>query len=203
MTVEAKLAFFTKQGVKLKGVVHVGTNDGCEVPWYLENGLEVLGFEPLKEECQFCKDTWPEGVFINCAIGKSTRRARLEVTRGGTGGSTFLEVIATPKGAVPHQPLRHDVCQMCKVSDIDADWDRYDALVVDVQGMELEVLQSFAQAGILENFKVLNIECSEVPLYKGESPAQDVIEFLGRQGFKAMTPTSQHDDILFARADVL
>ena len=76
----------------------------------------------------------------------------------------------------------------------------YNCLVVDVQGMELQVLKGFGPH--LDGMDCLNIECSEVPIYGGEAPASEVVAWLGERGFEAISPIEPHNDVLFVKNGV-
>ncbi|KKL26568.1 hypothetical protein LCGC14_2394040, partial [marine sediment metagenome] len=73
----------------------------------------------------------------------------------------------------------------------------YNCLVVDVQGMELQVLKGFGPH--LDGMDCLNIECSETPVYEGEAPAYDIVVWLAARGFYNITPIQAHNDILFVK----
>jgi hypothetical protein len=73
----------------------------------------------------------------------------------------------------------------------------YDCLVVDTQGTELDVLKGMGH--MLQNFKMLNIECSEEAVYDGEANAQEVIDYLLSRGFKQDSPIEPHNDIMFIK----
>ena len=73
----------------------------------------------------------------------------------------------------------------------------YNFLNMDVQGMELAALKGMGDQ--LDYFDVLVIECSDAPVYQGEAPASEIIEWLNARGFDQMTPTKLHNDILFVR----
>jgi hypothetical protein len=72
---------------------------------------------------------------------------------------------------------------------------------VDVQGLELPVLKGFGEK--LKWFKMLNVECSAVPVYEGGVPASEVELYLNSQGFVRMTPIEVHDDVMYVRKDCL
>jgi hypothetical protein len=77
----------------------------------------------------------------------------------------------------------------------------YDTAVTDAQGMELEVLQGLGN--LLRGFNFLVVECSATPVYDGEVSAEEVINFLERNGFLRLTDVKEHDDILFRRRGIL
>ncbi len=76
----------------------------------------------------------------------------------------------------------------------------YNTLVIDVQGMELQVLRGFGEQ--LKEFSFLVVECSEVPMFEGEAPADAVIDYLLEMGFLQDSPVYSHDDVMFIRKDL-
>lgn len=211
-----KISHFTEKGIDFKGVIHVGTNDGYEIEWYLMMGLKVLGFEPLRSAFEKCCDKYINGthegmiLMANMGIGLESGAKTLHETtnpngQDDSGGSSFLNEIQKQD----HIVIRDVTCEMVTVTDYVEKlkpsfikMDDYDCLVVDVQGMELDVLKSFDDAGILQNFKGLNIECSRQAWYEGEANAEEVIAWLAEHGFKQDSPIEDHNDIMFIRADL-
>jgi|WetSurMetagenome_2_1015567.scaffolds.fasta_scaffold04516_3 FkbM family methyltransferase len=190
---KVKIGKFMEMGIPLKGVVHVGTNEGYEVEWYLKLGLQVIGFEAYSRAAEICQLRYPDTVIYNGALGEVHIPTMLQVASGDGCGSTFLGSLTGEK-FVDTEP--------CDMDRMDAyDLGDCDCLVVDVQGMELEVLKGAGDK--LKQFKCLNIECSRVPQYEGEAPAAEVVAWLDEQGFYAITPIEDHNDILFVRKDVL
>src|SRR5881396_935262 len=199
---KVKVGFFTERGYDITGLIHVGANDGYEVQFYLEMGIKpVLCFEPQKDAYEALRTRYaalhPDVRICGKALGNLSCSAELKVPNGGTGGSSFLPLPAWDKcvgietvpilrfaNLAPHLHL-----------------ELYNCLVVDVQGMELDVLRGMDEH--LRAFDFLNIECSEKPIYRGEAWADEVIAYLRRMGFRQETPVQSHDDVLFIRYGVV
>lgn len=190
---KVKIGRFLHDGIPLRGVVHVGTADGYELQWYLKLGLDVIGFEPFTANYKKCVEKYPKVTMHNVGIGAHVGKRNLHVTEGDAYGSTFLPSLTGETFAGEHEA---DVAPLSFFNI----GPTYDCLVVDAQGMELEVLQSAGDK--LRQFKCLNVECSRVPQYEGEASAEEVVAWLDGQGFRAITPIAEHDDILFVRKDV-
>ena len=204
-----KIGHFLKRGILIRGVIHVGANDGYEIDWYLKLGIKhVLAVEPEREAfAQLWKKF--QGVpglqFYKGALGDKGCFSVLKVPPESTGGSTFLNELPhgpSVTGATYSYHSRH--WQEVYVERFD--WlvkmrpvavENYNCLVVDVQGMELQVLKGFGPH--LEKMDCLNIECSQVPIYDGEAPASEVVAWLGERGFEAISPIEPHNDILFVK----
>lgn len=211
--------FFLLQGRRPRGVIHVGINDGEEIPWYLIAGYwPILGFEPNPEVFeQTYEDFTPEinqnRVFLyNLALGnpsddeiiegKNLRipRRKVDKVEATKGGSLLPEFSLSDEYeigrliSVPILPFN------LWATNNNINVDLYDLLIIDVQGMELDVLKGFGN--FLNKMKYLVVECSELPVYQGEAFASDVVKYLRRKGFIQQTPILSHNDILFMRENV-
>lgn len=208
-----KVGQFTERGIDIRGVVHIGANDGYEVKWYRQLGAErVLAFEPLPAACERFRINYSSDAnihLVESACGSGDGEAVLHVVKGdGQGSSLLPEVEDLPpdfKQLVHPAPKEGDIrVPITRLdtwfnahTDFSPSW--YNCLVVDVQGYELETLKG-AEA-VLHLFDCLNIECSSLPIYEGEAPAAEVIAWLGARGFTPLNPAEEHDDILFVRTE--
>lgn len=205
----AKVAWFTDEGHDLRGVVHIGANTGQEIPWYLHAGHRpILAFEPHPDAFADLQRDYGDvhGVIcVNAALGEEDGELTLLMPEDGDTqrGSKFHPVpwhgeghewTRTPSTGHLNVPLRRFDSW---VAETGIDLTPFDVLVVDVQGMELEVLRGMGRT--LDGFRFLNVECSERAMYDGEASAREVIDWLAAQGFEQQTPTETHDDILFMR----
>lgn len=214
-----KIAHFTEKDYSIRGVVHVGANDGYEVPWYFALGAEkVLAFEPLplavglfKDKCKQFLDS---GVcrLYDVALSDSNQRIDLRIAKDSGQCSTFLRVNDTHKTEAPFRDTEEEDTPTVEVSMTRFDqWANstpdpitlsdYNCLVVDVQGMELPVLRGFGD--YLQYFDFLNIECSKEPIFVGEADAQTVADYLEKKGFMRDTPIEDHNDVMFIKKGAL
>lgn len=193
-------------------ILHVGVADGEEIPDYLDMGARVYGIEPHRESYAALKTKFgleiAQGrlVLHNYALGCEERHdLSLRIIRTGDSfrGNTLLKFAP---GAEKHHvteiegeeqvPVipgwRHWLRTACHRSEDTV------ALVVDVQGMELQVLAGFNDY-LLEVDYIL-AEVSRTPTYIGEASGQTVIEFLNVcWGFEKFWPEEipEHDDLFF------
>lgn len=213
--VPTKLRYYTDKGAAIRGVIHVGMSWGEEIADYLAFGAtHVIGFEPIK-------NAWKEAVklygndervlLVNLALGNDDKLSEMTIVDDkepmvghpvGTGGSSFFEEITKPEGTPERYVYGKQEFGILRFTSWleqhtginPAD---YNALVIDVQGMELDVLKGFGEC--IEHIQYANIECSRVPVYKGEAPAQEVVDWMVAHGFTQDTPIEDHNDILFSR----
>lgn len=194
-----KVSYFTEQrGMDIRGILHVGTNDGYEVHHYKKMGIAHLaGVEPLPSAIEAFHAAHPGVPLFECALSDRPGKAMLTVVTPGSGQGSSLLVECHP-----HPDYDYSTQVEVEVSRGDClpiAWDNFDCLVVDVQGMELPVLRGFGER--LRGFAMLNIECSLEPVYQGEAPAAEVEAFLDGMGFARMTPLETHNDVLFVSKD--
>ena len=199
-----KISHFTRKGFDINGVVHVGTNYGYELEQYRKMGIEYfMGFEPLPSAIEAFGKKYPtlatnKEYFFPVALGSVGSYDLLNIASGDGQGSTFLYPIEK-------EEFVDDVVCAVVMFDEFIDFtrmpmDNFDCLVIDVEGMELDVL--IGMEDNLDYFKYLNIECSKDVYYEGGVEADAVIEWLNDMGFIQDSPTEVHNDIMFIRKDI-
>lgn len=213
---------FLEKGHDIRGVVHIGANDGYEVEFYLALGIEkIICFEPLPSACELFKKKYAKEIadgrvrLFEYGIGHKDAKLPLHVGYDTGQTSTFLRVNNIYKDVAPFRDTERgeegnsDIVVEIKTWDtfvrenISIDFLFYDCLVCDVQGMELEVLKSIFGSEYQEYFDFINVECSKVPVFVGESSAQEVCDYLTNLGFNQDTPIEDHNDIMFTRKNLL
>lgn len=206
--VEASVEWLTTAGYIVRGVIHIGANDGKELAWYVtKNYRPILAFEPHPQAFEELKQHyWNHALLWNLALGEETGKLRLYIPEDGdTEKSSKYKAIPTEG---------HDWTEIPANDFIDVnvvrldDWVRgggidlspFNTVVIDVQGMELEVLKGFGDW--LKRFEFLIVECSKVPVYEGEASAQEVIEWLDERNFEPISPIEEHNDIYFRQKGI-
>lgn len=198
------LKHFTTQGFPIDGVVHVGANDGYEIPHYLNLGAKkVIAIEPQKRICGILQQKFGDderveiyGVALSCANADMV----LNVTQGdGLGSSLMEEVEELPSDCEfePNEIVSSETVPVRRFDSMAINTDGCNVLVIDAQGAEMDALNGFGEK--LLDFELLNIECSRESVYVGGPAAQQVINFLACKGFQQETPIKGHGDIMFRR----
>jgi FkbM family methyltransferase len=191
----------------MNGVVHVGGHKGEEVPEYLsQNRSPIVLFEP-----QDLNWTPPKGVMlVNSALGEFSGKTQLRVPHHlhdtperdtqSSSGLVLIDEMARKIGWTPtkYDIIEVDIIRFDRWADSNGfESELFDLLSVDVQGMELQVLKGFGS--YINGFKDIIIECSEVPIYEGGAPAQEVVDFLSEMGYSRQSPILPHGDIKFTK----
>lgn len=203
-----KVAYFVEHGWPVTGIIHVGASDGEEVPEYRALGINnIICFEPLKSAVAAFKKRNPDVMCLPYGLSDKTGRRILNISAGDGKGTSALKVIKDHPEVV--EKWNHGQAEI--VGKQTAQFVRFDqwiektallvssfnCLIVDAQGMSYEVLKGFGK--YLDDIDYLVVELSETPVYSGESPAQDVIDFLSDKGFERLSEVQPHDDVLFRR----
>lgn len=205
-----KINHFTRKGYDITGLIHVGANDGYEIPFYLEMGIEpVLAFEPLRAAYKKLAGRFRGDRRVIAephALGSSMDLTQLRVASGDGQSSTLYELTPEYKAEFPDiefrrsQPIAVIPFESYYYNNSQIDISQYNCAVIDVEGHELEVLKGF---GIyLKYLAFLSVELSGEPTYVGGPTANQVVDWLADHDFIQDSPIEPHNDVFFIRKDV-
>lgn len=187
----------------MRGVVHVGAHKGEEVAQYLAEGRSpIICFEP-----QSLGWKKPEGVLlVPMALSDRSGLMDLKVPQHLNGepdtmSATGLFLDCEAARSIGWTPTKCHALQIPAVrfddwSGRNLAW-QCSLLVIDVQGMELQVLIGIGQ--YLSYFVEAIIECSSPAVYEGGADANEVVDYMNEFGFDVTTPIVPHGDIHFRR----
>ena len=202
-----KIGEFIKRGIQLRGVVHIGANDGYEVQWYRKLALNVLLFEPLHDAIARFMERYPTSdpqvQLYRTAIGNIDGEVPIRVNLEDGGSGLLPEIIPSAMKGGETVSIRRFATWANHPSSMLGGYDSnlYNACVIDVQGMELDVLRGMDEH--IQDFDCFVVECSSRPVYKGEASADEVVRFMEKNGFVAVSPICEHDDILFTKPGLI
>lgn len=191
MSIERHICFIqmAKFGLRARGVVHVGANDGEECPWYAMEGIKkVLFIEPsnvafdllqekLKKYPQYdsvqalCADTDGAEITLNVANNQGQSSSILNL---GRHSDVYPHITYVEKQVMSATRLDTLIETSYSVSD-------YNVLIMDIQGAELTALRGSER--IIKQFDVLFLECSATSLYEGGCTIQELVNFLAFYDF--------------------
>lgn len=160
-------------------LLHVGAHQAEEFPFYREAGVEKLTLveanpdlaKRLVEDFRLVKDVDVEVLGVAC--GSAPGRATFSIM-----GRTNLSTLA--------EPQKHDtVAKQIEVDVVRVDAIQRDAnvLVVDVQGLEIDVLSS----ADLSKFELVIAECSTVQDSSMAVMYDDLDDFMEEHGFREVS----------------
>jgi FkbM family methyltransferase len=195
----------------MNGVVHVGAHTGQEVPLYLAAGrAPIICFEP-----QLLEWDHPSNVkLFRTALSDHSGTLNMRIPHHlhtnlyrDTQSASGLPLIHQRARDIGWTPTPFDVTEvpMIRFDEWAKEHEFQNGscsyLVIDVQGMELQVLMGFGKC--LSGFQEMKIECSQPAVYEGGASAQEIIGFLAQNGFLQTSPTVAHGDIFFSKGVIV
>ena len=194
-------------GLPLSGIMNIGANEGQECSLYQALGAKhVVLVEPIPEVFEKLRNNVSEyenfcAVEAVCAE-KPGEKVSFNVS-SNQGESSSVLSFSKHKDYYPHINMTKTIELVTStVDDIAAQFPavHFDALVLDVQGFELNVLKGATNT--LKGASVVFSEVSEVPLYENACTIIDLMQFLHPLGFGirwAKLNGHQYGDALFIR----
>lgn len=166
--------------------VDVGAHGGLQYKWWrhLED-LNVVFFEPSPESATHLRMAWPEATLIEAGLLDREIRHPLHITRN-TGCTSLLEPDTELLSRWKVAPI-FDVMRTVEVK-----CERYDALhargvapvpdamKIDVQGVEYEVLVGLGD--LIHSLIGVELEAQFYPIYKDQKLLHEMVEYLAGYG---------------------
>lgn len=200
-------------------VVHVGAHLGEELEFYESIGAsKILWIEAdpdlfVRLKTNLSKSTSEKTFNIaHLALVSSTSNKVLNLKRYSNDGASN-SVYSPTKEFKRLWPFLYEVGENLSLTaqtlieilneyDIDVKSFSSSLLVLDTQGHELDVLIG-ATPELVQKFKYICVEISLVPVYDGGADGYEVLNWLYKNGFEAITSTtphpSNHGDVLLKR----
>jgi len=175
----------SKYGLTPTGVIHVGSHYGQEYPEYKRCGIKNIVFiEPCKDAFDVVSKIDDENVIcINVACGEVEDELPMYVSHQNQGQSNSL--LKPGLHTEQHPEVVFDDAEIVKVVPLDnlpIIKDKYDMLVMDVQGAEGLVLKGAKET--LKNIKIIYTEINRDYTYENNMLIGEMEEFLKPFGFK-------------------
>ena len=170
-------------------VLDVGAHAGETGKW-LRGALgykgRIISFEPIHEKFLALNQKAqlaPPWECHNIALGNEHGTKKLTVFNNAY-NSSFLDIHDLLEKEGKLQPTREEIVQIRRLEDLYpslcSDSDSV-LLKIDTQGFERQVLEGAGQC--LKEIRLVKLEVSFVPLYKGETLIGEMIQFMESQGF--------------------
>lgn len=169
----------------------------------------IIAFEPLKSAADVYRTVFEHDKRVRlheCAIGPAKGAVTIQRSKRED-SSSLLPITGTMVELFPGTGASGtEEVAIAPLTDflMPADIVGRSLLKIDVQGFELQVLMSAKP--LLSSIERIYVEASFVPLYAGQALADEVIEFLQREGFRLVgvqNPTIHPKSGLLVQADML
>ncbi|MEM1165487.1 MAG: FkbM family methyltransferase [Planctomycetota bacterium] len=199
-----------RYGVGARGVIHIGGHLGQEAARYRAEGIDdQLWIEPQPEAFEAMRAAVGDSPRVRCAnvaCGSTRGVAQLrQIDARGGGMSSLLEPGDEARarfGAEVSRLIEVPVVPLDELlEELSVDRARFNGVVIDVQGFELEVIRG-AAGHIAAHVDVLVSEVSRRPLYEGsclESDLDAELEPLGFARVYTRLKPYEHGDAIYLR----
>ena len=175
---------------KVRGVIHVGANEGQERDLYAAFGLNVIWIEPIREVFQVLRDNISElqtqRALNYLVTDEDGKEYEFHIANNGGSSSSILD-LSKHKEMWPGITYTSTVTlrgvtltRICEIEHLDIS--QFDALVLDTQGSEYKILMGATK--LLANFKFIKVEVPDFDSYKGCCQIGRLSEFMLSQGFR-------------------
>jgi FkbM family methyltransferase len=174
---------------EVRGVIHVGANSGQERELYAHYGLDVLWIEPIPAVFEILRSN----------ISAFLRQNAVQALVTDVDGHEYKFNVASNEGASSsiyefkdHHEIWPDITYNDTIrltsktlptllSDMNVDVDRYNCLVLDVQGAEMLVLKGALP--LMDRFDYIQVEAADFEMYAGEAKISELQDYLRNIGF--------------------
>lgn len=175
--------------VPIHGIIHIGAHYGQELQDYVNYGIKkIMLFEPLKESFDILSDNAEMFMYeaniklYNMALGNTIGEVEMFVERANHGMSSSVLEPGSHLDSYPGITFNgKELVGIDKLDNIPFDRNDFNALNIDVQGYELEVLKGAENT--LNHINIIFTEVNIGEVYKGCGKLSEVDEFLKPYGF--------------------
>jgi FkbM family methyltransferase len=164
----------------------VGARGGAFEGWErLGSKAHIIGFEPDGEECARLNGLGGNVQYLPCALGETEGVLDINIAVEPACSSAYPPIrriyerydrLMTPSGRTFRAPC-HTLDSVCETGGLS----RVDALKLDAQGFELNILRGAMES--LKTCALADIEVEFNPLYEGQPLFSDVDRFMRDNGF--------------------
>lgn len=182
-----------QRGKKIKGILHVGSHDGGELPYYLSRGIENTIFceanpeiyTRLLERCSGIK-----GVrCFNYAIADKEDFLKFYITNNDSASSSILKLKKHSERYPNIIESKQIVVQSKTIDGLfqehHIDFENFNVLNIDIQGAELIAMKGMSK--YLTFCDVIYTEVNFEELYDGCSLVSEIDEYLKQFGFNRVS----------------
>ena len=174
---------------ELKGVIHIGANEGGEREKYARRGLAVVWVEANPSVHRLLQENiegQPNQIALNYLLTDRDGEPTTFHVASNQGASSSIFEFAGHKALWPKIDMVERIeltsatfATMAEREGLDLD--RYDGLVIDTQGAELLVLQGMGDH--LRRFRLVIAEASDFEVYAGAATHEQLCAFMAAAGF--------------------
>jgi FkbM family methyltransferase len=181
-----------KYNLEIKGVIHVGAHFGQEFEIYEKLGIDnLIFFEPMPKAFEVLTNRiGNKAILSNVALGNIIGEMEMFTEVSNEGMSNSL--LEPDYHLYQHPNIQFSGRQKVPITKLDVfmsnqDKSKYNCIIIDVQGYELEVFKG--ASNYLNDIDYIMTEVNREELYKGCARVEDLDSFLLDYKFKRVETT--------------
>jgi FkbM family methyltransferase len=172
--------------IEISGIIHIGAHHGQEHSLYRSLNIDnLLYIEPLSKNFEILKNSVKaEGVCLQKALGSKTGHVKMYVESANQGMSSSILKPKLHLAQYPHIVFdQEEIVEVDLLDNIDTIKEKsYNAINMDVQGYELEVLKGATET--LKSIDVIISEVNRAEVYENCPMVEELDAFLSEYGFE-------------------
>lgn len=184
--------YFTK--VKVRGIIQAGANTGQEIKFFRKYTTKIILFEPIPVHALNLSRMNSDLMVYNYALGNDDKEGILHIASNQGESSSLLK----PVDHIFHYKnitfTKEVLVKIRKFSTIakeeSIDITKYNVLMTDCQGYDLEVIKGFDEH--IEWIDLVVCEFINTNLYEGNAGLKDITEYLESRGLIFAGQTPEH-----------
>jgi FkbM family methyltransferase len=175
---------------KIRGVIHIGANDGDERDLYAAFGLRVLWIEPIPEVFETLArniSAFPSQRAVKYLVtAEDGKECQFHIANHGGQSSSILE-LSKHKDMFPDvfytQTITLSGNRLGTLLDREGiDISQYEGLILDTQGTECDILRG--ASGIISRFRYVSVEVPNFEAYENCCQIGELAAFMSESGFR-------------------
>ncbi len=174
----------------VRGVIHIGANEGQERDLYAACGLDVVWIEPIPDVFQVLArniSQFPKQRALNYMVmDEDGKEYDFHIASNFGASSSILELsqarVMWPEVSYTSTLTLPGVTLKTVLATEHINAQQFDALVLDTQGSEYRILSGSAE--LLPNFKFVKVEVADFEAYKGCCQIGELSSFMLSNGFR-------------------
>ncbi len=172
-------------------LLDVGAQGGLPREWEeIANFVRVIGFEPIKTECQALRETFPQNIYFDTGLWEEQGTVPFYLCKSNDYSSILKPHVENFRtvGKLPavetYSLATIDVNTIDNLLSSDGSA-RPDFIKLDTQGTELQILKG-GRTVLAASVLGVCVEVAFIELYEGQALFSDVDQFLMDDGFEFM-----------------
>jgi FkbM family methyltransferase len=171
--------------VLVRGIIQAGSNSGQEVPIFLKYTDRMILCEPISQHSTALAKAYPQALVLGIALGSTDFVGTLHIASNAGESSSLLQ---PADHLVHYRGIRFTSDASVSVrrfdsvaKDMSLDMFKYNVLITDCQGYDLEVIKGFGE--LITGLDLIVCEYINTPLYLGNASLSAIKEWLDGYGF--------------------